>query len=247
MLPVSTQALAVLWAGTLAGAHHALTGPDHLAGVAPFAATQGRRAWRVGVAWGLGHATGAALAAVLALVLRSLIPGVEEHLSSISERLVGVLLCAIGVLGLRTFLRSRIHSHVHEHDGHAHEHFHWHAHAAHEHRQSSASIDAHTQSDTSPSLLHRHRHPAFVVGLFHGAAGLSHLFAVLPALALPGFMLPSLYLGGYALACLLAVTVFASTIGYLDPSGRPNVRRILLGATSGLSLCVGVVWLVHPF
>ncbi|MBI5362186.1 MAG: High-affinity nickel transporter, partial [Planctomycetes bacterium] len=57
----TANALLVLAAGLGAGALHALAGPDHLAGVAPFAARAGRRAWRVGVAWGVGHAAGALL------------------------------------------------------------------------------------------------------------------------------------------------------------------------------------------
>jgi hypothetical protein len=41
--------LSALWLGLLAGGQHALTGPDHFAGVAPFAASRGKCAWRVGL------------------------------------------------------------------------------------------------------------------------------------------------------------------------------------------------------
>lgn len=222
MIDVDARVLVIAGAGALAGLHHALTGPDHLAAVAPFAAARGARAWRVGIAWGFGHACGAGLAAVLALCLRSSIPGVEQQLSSISERLVGVLLCLIGVLGMRGFLRPQVRVHAHQ----------------------RARTDL--EHSTELPYFARHRHPAFTVGLFHGAAGLSHLFGVLPALALPGMFLPSVYLGAYGAASLLAVTLFACTIGWFDRGRQARARPLLLGATSLASLAVGMLWLVHP-
>src|SRR5258706_6060233 len=153
--PMQLELFAVGLAGLLAGAHHALTGPDHMAGVAPLVARAERRPWRVGFSWGLGHAGGALLAAGIALALRSRIPGLEEQLSAVSERVVGIVLCVIGALGLRAALRR-------------------------------------------DELRQAHPHSAFGLGLVHGAAGLRHLFAGLPSLALPGVALPAGYLGRYA-------------------------------------------------
>ena len=197
--PMQLEFVAIGLAGLLAGAHHALTGPDHVAGVAPLVARAERRAWRVGFSWGLGHAGGALLAAGIALALRSRIPGLEEQLSAVSERVVGIVLCVIGALGLRAALRR-------------------------------------------DAQRHAHPHSAFGLGLVHGAAGLSHLYAVLPSLALPGVMLPAGYLGGYAAGCLGALTVFAAVLGRLP---RKHAR-VWLGVTSGASLAVGLVWIVHP-
>ncbi len=194
------EIFAVALAGLLAGVHHALTGPDHMAGVAPLVARAQRRPWKIGFSWGLGHAGGALLAAGIALALRSRIPGLEEQLSAISERVIGVVLCVIGALGLRAAFQG-------EHARHA------------------------------------HTHSAFGLGLVHGAAGLSHLFAVLPSLALPGVALPACYLGGYAAGCLGALTGFAAVLGKL-----PRERaRLWLGVSSAASLAVGLVWIVHPF
>ncbi len=197
--PMQLELFAVGLAGLLAGAHHALTGPDHMAGVAPLVARAERRPWRVGFSWGLGHAGGALLAAGIALALRSRIPGLEEQLSAVSERVVGIVLCVIGALGLRAALRR-------------------------------------------DELRQAHPHSAFGLGLVHGAAGLSHLFAVLPSLALPGVALPAGYLGGYAAGCLGALTVFAAVLGRL-PRSR---ARLWLGLTSGASFATGIVWIVRP-
>ncbi len=197
--PMQLEFFAVGLAGLLAGVHHALAGPDHMAGVAPLVARTERRPWRIGFSWGLGHAGGALLAASIALALRSRIPGLEEQLSAVSERVVGVVLCVIGALGLRAALRRE-------------------------------------------EMRHAHPHSAFGLGLVHGAAGLSHLFAVLPSLALPGVALPACYLGGYAAGCLGALTGFAAVLGRLPR----NHARAWLGASSAVSLCVGVSWIVRP-
>jgi len=57
--------LAIL-TGLLAGGVHVLSGPDHLAAVAPLA-VQDRSAWRSGLRWGLGHSSGVLLVGVLSL------------------------------------------------------------------------------------------------------------------------------------------------------------------------------------
>ncbi len=198
-----------VWLGIAAGAVHAGTGPDHLAGVAPFAARRAAGAWRVGVAWGLGHTAGAAAAAAIALSLRAQLPGLEESLSAWSERIVGVLLCAIGAIGLRRVLRP-----------------------------AAPVADGH-----EPSVVGR---STFGLGVVHGAAGLSHLFGVMPALALPGTAAPALYLAGYAAASLAVLTLFAAGVGRLAPPSRPHVRRRVVTGACALSLAVGVLWLVRP-
>lgn len=211
-----TAALAAAWIGLAAGGAHALSGPDHLAGVAPFAAQRGRGAWRVGAVWGLGHAAGAGAAALVALALRSRVPGAEELLSAWSETIVGVLLCVVGAVGLSRALRARARARA------AVEAVHEHAHA----RLESGS--------------------AFGLGVFHGAAGLSHLFGVLPALGLPGVALPALYLGGYAVGSLACLALFASGVGAWSSSGRAARHWNVVALASAASVVVGVVWIAMP-
>lgn len=225
---IDASIVSAAWLGLVAGVLHAASGPDHVAGVAPFAADGGHRAWRTGVAWGLGHASGAGCAAIAALVLRERVPGLEEHLSAWSERIVGVLLCAVGAIGLRAALRSRAQSHAHDVHGERHTHAHW------------------LGVGFAPRGGGAHAHSVFALGLFHGAAGLSHLFAVLPALALPGVAAPASYLGAYALGSLATITLVAAGIGRLAPSSKPNWRRNTLVTASALSLAVGVWWIIAP-
>ncbi len=48
--------MTLAFAGLVAGFVHVLSGPDHLAAIAPYAVDGKSRAWRTGVRWGLGHA-----------------------------------------------------------------------------------------------------------------------------------------------------------------------------------------------
>ena len=85
-------------AGFGAGLIHVLSGPDHLAAVAPLALGKGRQGWRTGFEWALGHSGGVFGMGVLALLFWGWLP--LETISSWSERLVGVLLIGIGAWGI---------------------------------------------------------------------------------------------------------------------------------------------------
>jgi len=77
--------------GALAGLFHVLSGPDHLAAVAPIAMAEQRRGWLAGWTWGVGHASGVAVVAVIAVLLKDQLPPVA-WISAVGERLVGVAL-----------------------------------------------------------------------------------------------------------------------------------------------------------
>src|SRR5688572_31696388 len=89
---------AAIMAGFSAGLVHVLSGPDHLAAVAPLALDKNRRGLRAGLQWGLGHCGGVLLMGLLALLFREVLP--LESISSWAERLVGVLLIGVGAWGI---------------------------------------------------------------------------------------------------------------------------------------------------
>ena len=210
-------------AGIFAGAVHVLSGPDHLAAIAPLATDGRRRTWQSGALWGFGHSSGVFLVGLLALLFKDWLP--LDALSSWSERLVGIVLVAIGLWGLHRALRSRVHTHAHVHGDVVHSHAHGHVHAPQQ---------------------HTHTHAAFAVGILHGFAGSSHFLAVLPALALPGLGASLGYLSGYGLGTVVAMSGFASAIGFvaarLHHTG-PNAARWLLSGCSVAAMLVGVAWL----
>ena len=222
---------AVMLAGILAGLLHVFAGPDHLAAVAPLAASRGRRAWALGLRWGLGHAAGALLLGIVALLLREILP--LEKLSSWSERSVGLVLIGVGLWGLRQAWKLRLHSHSHEHDGEAHEHIHLHGpECAHPVREKQGR--------------HRHEHAAFGVGVLHGAAGSHHLFSLLPALALPTRLASGSYLLCFALGGIVGMLFFSGLLGRLFETLRgrgDGLYRGLLATTGLAAVAVGIFWL----
>jgi len=79
--------------GTLAAMLHVLSGPDHLAAVAPLAVENRNKTWRIGLFWGLGHIAGMLLIGILMTLFRDFIP--VERISEHSEQLVGFILIMI--------------------------------------------------------------------------------------------------------------------------------------------------------
>jgi hypothetical protein len=106
-------------AGLATGLVHVLSGPDHLAAVAPLAAdapdaasTSPARGWRTGLQWGLGHSAGVLLIGVLLLLVRERLP--IDLISGYSERLVGAALVLVGAWGAwRALHMGRDRSHTH--------------------------------------------------------------------------------------------------------------------------------------
>ena len=96
----------LLISGFFAGFVHVVSGPDHLAAIAPYAVDAKARAWRTGIRWGVGHSAGVVGVGLLALLLRD--TQSVDLVSAWGERCVGVVLAGIGIWGLRaTFAHRR--------------------------------------------------------------------------------------------------------------------------------------------
>jgi len=214
-------------AGLLAGLLHVFAGPDHLAALAPLSLQARKRAWAVGLRWGIGHSSGVLVIAAIAFGLRQVLP--LEELSGWGERLVGATMIVLGLWGLRSLFRERLHAHEHDHAGQGHVHFHVHR-SEEDHREAKA---------------HVHTHAAFWVGTLHGLAGTAHLVGVLPSLALPTGRETAGYLGAFALGTIVAMTAFAAAVGVTAPGGL-RVYRWALGTASGLCALTGVAWILLP-
>jgi cytochrome c biogenesis protein CcdA len=215
----------VLLTGFIAGLIHVLSGPDHLAAIAPLAAKAPRRAWRSGIRWGFGHASGVLFVGIISLCLRGLLP--IDLISNWSERLVGVMLIGIAFWGFRAALR--IHAHEHSHGGEHHEHIHMHA-----------PGKVHTPSH------HIHTHAAFGIGTLHGLAGSSHFLAIIPSLALPTKAQALIYLVAYGIGTVLAMGVFALSMGHaaVRLTDKVAAYRKLMWGCSTAALAVGGFWLL---
>jgi ABC-type nickel/cobalt efflux system permease component RcnA len=214
--------------GFLAGAVHVISGPDHLSAVAPLSIDGGKKSWKMGLLWGVGHTTGVLIVGLIALIGRELIP--IEMISHWSERIVGVVLIGIGIWGIRKALRHRVHIHKHVHEGEEHTHIHTHS-AGMEHSSTGA---------------HRHTHAALVVGIIHGLAGSSHFIGVLPALALPSTSASVFYLGGYGAGTIMAMVGFSALLGVtakkLAEKGVDIYKKMLI-TFSTAAIGIGIFWL----
>jgi ABC-type nickel/cobalt efflux system permease component RcnA len=223
----------VALAGLVAGAIHVLSGPDHLAAVAPLAADSREPRWKSGFNWGMGHTSGVLVVGALALLLREVLP--LDAISSWSERLVGAALVGVGLWGCHRALSTRVHTHEHSHDGSTHAH-------VHVHTPSGGRAAAHTAG-----VAHGHSHAAFAFGILHGLAGSSHLIGILPALALPTRSASVAYLLSYGVGNVGAMTAFTTAVGAVagraEAVGVP-LHRGLLSVCSVAALLVGTVWLL---
>jgi ABC-type nickel/cobalt efflux system permease component RcnA len=214
--------------GIIAGVIHCLSGPDHVAAVAPFALEGQRKGWLVGLFWGIGHTAGVWVVALVAILLREALP--VEALSHWSERIVGATLIGIGLWTARKATAYRVHYHDHVHDGVRHTHVHLHRSAV-DHR----SVPAHV-----------HSHAPLGIGILHGLAGSSHLLGVLPALLLPTRTASVLYVAGFGLGSVFAMVLFSWIVGKF--LGRLLARfshayNLMLAVFACLAITVGVIWL----
>lgn len=215
------------------GAIHVVSGPDHLAAVAPIAAESRRKAWEIGLRWGVGHAGGVLFIGLLSLLLRDWLP--VEAISSWGERLVGVMLIGIGLWGARRAMSGRVHTHEHEHNGEKHVHIHTHDGAT-----------AHSHSNEG-GMEHRHTHAAFAVGTLHGVAGSSHFLGVLPALAFPTMTEAVWYLTAFGIGTVAAMVMFSSLVGWSARSlavSSAQAYRQMMAFCSLAAVLVGGWWLV---
>lgn len=215
----------VVLSAALAGAVHVLTGPDHMAAVAPLAIADRQRGWIAGWTWGLGHAAGVVAVALLAVLLRDALPPID-FISSWGETLVGGALIGIGLWALRRAFDVGRSTHLHQGVPHTHVHV-----------------------RRGPRFLTRlgHAHAAFLMGTLHGVAGTSHFLGVLPALALPTQGAALAYVLTFGAATVAAMTVFAAAVGVL--AGRSAVRgtrahRALAVTGAMVAIIIGGFWMM---
>jgi hypothetical protein len=218
--------------GIVAGVLHVVSGPDHLAAVLPFAVSKPRRSLQVGLFWGVGHGLGVVvLGALFFAVGRA---AWVHEVSHGAEVLVGLLLVGLGIWALRRSRKVVIHTHAHAHEGsdHAHPHVH---------------LGDPTVSDARHAEIgrhDRHHHSTLGFGFVHGVAGVGHLLAAGPILALSG---PSAlaYLISYLLGGVAAMMVFALVAGSMVR--KPQWIPAGLAASGVASMAIGLVWIGNSF
>ncbi len=203
----------VLLVALLLGLRHA-SDPDHLAAVSTLIASDPedgtRRAGRLGLAWGAGHALTLALFGLPVVVLQAYLP---DPVQRAAEAAVGLMIMLLAIRLLLRWRRGHFHVHAHSHGGLEHRHLHPHHDEAHDHVHEPET------------RLGRSRTQAFGIGLVHGAGGSAGVSVLLLA------TIPSQAEAVAALMVLAAGTAVSMALlscgfGYAITRG-PVLRRML--------------------
>jgi ABC-type nickel/cobalt efflux system permease component RcnA len=214
----------VLLVALLLGLRHA-SDPDHLAAVSTLIASEpehgARRAARLGLSWGVGHALALALFGLPIVLFQSYLP---DTLQGVAEGLVGLMIMLLAARLLVRWRRGRFHAHEHRHGHVTHRHLHPHRTHGHDH-----SHDAEAQLGRTPLQ-------AFGIGLVHGTGGSAGVGVLLLA-TIPdhGTAVAALFV--LATGTALSMCVLSSAFGFAITRG-PVLRRML-----ALAPAMGVVTL----
>ena len=220
-----------LSAGLIAGSLHVVSGPDHLAALAPIALEDHRRATRMGAWWGFGHGMGVVCMGGLGLWLGDRFA--FNEISEWAEFAVGFLLIGVGIWAFRRASRLTVHRHTHLHGVQEHGHLHSHVGAIDHHQQESAAAL-------------RHTHGALGIGMLHGVAGTGHLFGVVPALALEQSS-AVVYLGAYLVAAVGAMAGFGMALGRIAKRGDGSAVPVLMRWVGGGAVLLGIAWCIYAW
>lgn len=224
-----------LFAGIIAAALHVISGPDHLAAVTPFAIESKKKAWKVGLFWGIGHLTGMLFIGILFLVFKELIP--VEKISEHSEQFVGVILVGLGLwIFFKIFKEEKKHKHTHVHSkGNR---------IIHEHQHKHTSEKVHTHSHPN---LKQGNIASLSFGFIHGLAGVAHFLLFLPVIGFSSKLDSVKYIIGFGIGTLIAMMAFAMVIGKVATYSKQDHNETFfkgIRLAGGLfALIIGVYWI----
>lgn len=209
--------------GAFAGGLHAVSGPDHLAALLPLCV--GRRWYRAagaGALWGIGHGVGAALVGALGFVLRGALN--LDAISAYMEVAVGISLVVIGWTGVRESREwaDDVESCVLE--------------------PLAGSVDCADQPP--PQRVTK----TLLSGVFNGISGTGHVLGVMPALAMPNWLVAGAYLSCFGVGTFVAMAIFTGIAGELSSRmgtqlDNPSAPANLAMGASVVAVVMGAVWI----
>jgi hypothetical protein len=209
------------------GLRHA-TDPDHLAAVSTLIAGTRERATaaaaRLGLAWGLGHASTLFAFGLPIVLFKSYLP---EPAQKAAETTVGFIIAALAVWLLVRWRRGLFHVHVHAHERGLHAHGHVHGGDGHPHRPNRAR---------SPLQ-------AFAIGLVHGMGGSAGVGVLLLA-SIHDRAVAVAALALFAFCTALSMAALSTGLGFT--LGRSRVQSVFpaLAPVLGLASLSFGVWYV---
>lgn len=211
------------WTGFLAGCLHTLSGPDHLAALAPLSIGRTRmESAAVGALWGCGHDTGQLIFGLVFLLLKD-----QLHIEVIRNwgtRVVGVTLLVIGAMGIREASEVPAPLVALESGGY--------------------------EAVASPSIAKKKvGFATFATGIVHGLQP-DALMMILPALALPSRVAGAAFLAMFLVGTVIAMGSYTVFIGSCSEALKDRVPRVtekLTWASSLVAIALGLAIIISQF
>ncbi|KAH6833006.1 high-affinity nickel-transport family protein [Perilla frutescens var. hirtella] len=210
------------WTGFLAGCLHTLSGPDHLAALAPLSIGRTRmESAAVGALWGCGHDTGQVIFGLVFLLLKDQLQ--IEVIRNWGTRVVGVTLLVIGAMGIRE--ASEVPAPCVEYNVGGYE------------------------AVATPSIAKIKKKVGFgtfATGIVHGLQP-DALMMILPALALPSRLAGAAFLVMFLVGTVIAMgsyTVFISSCSEALKDRVPRVTEKLTWASSLVAIALGLAIII---
>ncbi|VAH98999.1 unnamed protein product [Triticum turgidum subsp. durum] len=227
-----SELLGSAWTGFLAGCLHTLSGPDHLAALAPLSIGRSPvESAAVGALWGCGHDAGQVMFGLLFLGLKDRLH--IEVLRTWGTRVVGLTLLVIGAIGIREATQAApcvaaaLEGGAHQHGG----------------NNSNALEKALLGAGGKKKEI---SFATFATGIVHGLQP-DALMIILPALAMPSRAAGAAFLGMFLVGTVLSMASYTVLIGTCTEALKERVPRItekLTWAASLVAISMGVAIIV---
>ncbi|CAL1388601.1 unnamed protein product [Linum trigynum] len=227
---IRTELLSSAWTGFFAGCLHTLSGPDHLAALAPLSIGRTRlESAAVGALWGCGHDAGQVIFGLLFLLLKDRLH--IEILRTWGTRVVGLTLLVIGGMGIKE--ASEVPSPC----------------VALENGE--CDVGVYESLEATPAVVQKKKigFATFATGIVHGLQP-DALMMVLPALALPSRVAGAAFLVMFLVGTVVAMGCYTVFIGSFSQALKDRVPRItekLTWASSFIAIALGVSILISQF
>ncbi|CAI9786410.1 unnamed protein product [Fraxinus pennsylvanica] len=225
---IRSELVSSAWTGFFAGCLHTLSGPDHLAALAPLSIGRTRmESAAVGALWGCGHDAGQVIFGLLFLLLKD-----QLHIEVIrtwGTRVVGFTLLVIGAMGIKE--ASEIPTPC----------------VVLENGECDVSI---YEALGNPSIRKKKiGFATFATGIVHGLQP-DALMMILPALALPSRLAGAAFLCMFLVGTVIAMGSYTVFIGSCSQALKDRVPRItekLTWASSLVAIALGLALLISQF
>lgn len=223
-----SELLSSAWTGFFAGCLHTLSGPDHLAALAPLSIGRTRmESAAVGALWGCGHDAGQVIFGLIFLLLKDRLH--IEIIRTWGTRVVGITLLVIGALGIRE--ASEVPTPC----------------VALDNGECDVSIYEALENPTGGKK--KIGFATFATGIVHGLQP-DALMMILPALALPSRVAGAAFLVMFLVGTVVAMGSYTVFIGSCTQALKERVPRItekLTWAASSIAIALGFAILISQY